>query len=214
MRAALRTGLAALMLAAVAPFAAAQAPQGPGFEPVEPAQPTSAAPGKIEVIEVFSYGCHACEAFQPKMDAWLRKKPANVEFSYLPATFRPDFELFARAFYAAQALGVEEKTHHAIFKAAAALQKPVSSLDEIAAMYAANGVKTEDFLAAANSFAVNAKIKRVTQLLPRFGIDSTPTLIVAGKYRISGTMAGTYDNMITVLDTLVAQETAAATAAQ
>lgn len=212
----LARGAAALLLALAAPFALAQQQQAqkPGFEPIEPAQPTAAAPGKIEVIEVFSYGCHACNDFQPQMNVWLKKKPANVEFSYLPATFRPDFALFARAFYAAQALGVEERTHDAIFDAVFVKKHPVKTLEDIADIYAANGVKKEDFLAAANSFAVNAKVKRVDQLLPRYGVMSTPTLIVAGKYRISGETAGSWTAMFSALDTLIARESAGAAAAQ
>ena len=40
----------------------------------------------------------------------------------------------------------------------------------------------------------------------RYGIRGVPTVIVNGKYRVSGSLAGSYANMIKVLDVLVAKE--------
>ena len=44
-----------------------------------------AAPaGKIEVVEFFCYGCPHCNAFEPTLDAWAKKLPADVVFRRVP----------------------------------------------------------------------------------------------------------------------------------
>ncbi len=42
----------------------------------------------------------------------------------------------------------------------------------------------------------------------RYGVRGTPSLIVNGKYRVSGSLAGSTENMIKVVEALVEQERA------
>lgn len=197
--------LAALALVAATPVAAQPFVEGKDYFRIDPAQPTTAPAGKVEVLEAFSYGCGACATVQPHVDAWKKRMPAAVAFAYLPATFRPDFELLARGYYAAEALGVGADAHAKVFDGVRSKGR-IASLDDVAAIYEPLGLKRADFLAAANSFAVNAKIKRVAQSLPRYGVDSTPSFIVAGKYRVTGPSAGSYERLFQIIDFLVAKE--------
>src|SRR3546814_9031641 len=71
----------------------------------------------IEVAEVFNYVCPACAGFDPVLQEWKKKQPAYVHVVYVPADFRPDFKAYARAYYAAAALGLVEKTHEAVYAA-------------------------------------------------------------------------------------------------
>ena len=73
--------------------------------------------GKIEVAEVFSYRCIHCAEFQPKVNAWKKSMPADVRFEYVPAVFGGTWDTFARAYFAAQVIGVQPRTHDAVFKA-------------------------------------------------------------------------------------------------
>jgi thiol:disulfide interchange protein DsbA len=203
--------LTALVLVLAAAPLAAQAPAetfvaGKDYFAIEPAQPT-AAPGKVEVLEVFSHGCGACASVQPHVDAWKRRMPANVQFAYLPATFRTDFALLARGWYAAEALGVADKNHQAMFDAMRAGPK-LLQIEDVADLYAKLGVDREQFLAAANSFAVNTKFKRVGQVLPRYGVASTPTFVINGRWRVDGPTAGSYERLFRIIDFLVGQEAA------
>jgi thiol:disulfide interchange protein DsbA len=203
--------LTALILVLAAAPLAAQAPAetfvvGKDYFAIEPAQPT-ATPGKVEVLEVFSYGCGACASVQPHVDAWKPRMPATAKFAYLPATFRTDFALLARGWFAADALGVAERTHKGMFDALRAGPK-LLTIEDVADLYAKLDVDREQFLAAANSFAVNAKIKRVGQVLPRYGIDSTPTFVINGRWRVNGPAAGSYERLFRIIDFLIAQEAA------
>src|ERR1043166_1638431 len=79
--------------------------------------PLSPQPGKIEVVELFNYACPACNTFEPKFVAWKRDLPAYVHVTYAALDFRPDFVPYARAYYAADVLGLVERTHEAVFDA-------------------------------------------------------------------------------------------------
>ena len=190
---------------------------GKNYFPVEPPQATTTG-DKIEVLEVFSYACPACNLFRTFADKIKADLPANAEMTYLPAAFRSDedWPAFQRAFFAAQALGVVDKTHNAMFDAVwkegslkisdpvtHALAKPLPTIEDIAKFYATYGVKPEDFVGTANSFAVNTKMKRADAQIKAYGVDSTPTIIVNGKYRLNAQSAGGWDKVPALVTYLV-----------
>ena len=207
-------------------FSAASAQQAPyeagkQYFLVEPPQPTTTG-DKIEVLEVFSYACPACNAFQTIANKIKSDLPKNAQMAYLPAAFRTDedWPVFQRAFFAAQALGLVEKTHDAMFDAvwkegslkindpvSHKLVQPMPTIDDIAKFYAKYGVKAEDFVGTANSFAVNAKIKRADAQVKAYGVDSTPTIIVNGKYRLTAQSAGGWDKVPALVTYLIDLET-------
>ncbi len=92
---------------------------GTHYVVLEPAQPTTVPAGKVEVMEVFSYACPFCNKFQPVMHQLERTLPKNAQMVYLPASFNPseDWPMFQRAYFAAQALGIADRTHQAMFDA-------------------------------------------------------------------------------------------------
>lgn len=193
---------------------------GKNYFPVEPPQATATG-DKVEVLEVFSYACPACNLFRTFADKIKADLPANAEMTYLPAAFRSDedWPVFQRAFFAAQALGLVDKTHNAMFDAVwkegslkvsdpvtHTLAKPMPTIDDIAKFYATYGVKPEDFVGTATSFAVNTKMKRADAQIKAYGVDSTPTIIVNGKYRVTGQSAGGFDKVPALVAYLVGQE--------
>ena len=76
--------LAAMSLCLVAVTSAAQVVAGRDYQVLKQAQPTESG-AKVEVIEFFWYGCPHCNALQPSLHAWLKRKPADVEFRRIPA---------------------------------------------------------------------------------------------------------------------------------
>ncbi|MCF7222155.1 thiol:disulfide interchange protein DsbA/DsbL [Marilutibacter chinensis] len=193
-------------------------PQGPapvlGTDYVEIAggQPFAPAMGRIEVVEVFGYTCPHCAQFEPVFKAWKARQPADVVVVPLAAPFGGYWEPYARAFYAAESMNLLEKTHDAMFRAVhleRSLPTPptVAKPEQIAAFYAKFGADAGQFAGAMNSFAVNARMKRVGQFLMRSGVDSTPSLVVNGKYRVTG--GRSHEDQLRILDHLVAMERAA-----
>ncbi|WP_455196302.1 thiol:disulfide interchange protein DsbA/DsbL [Kaarinaea lacus] len=175
------------------------------YERVLPAQPTTTG-DKVEVVEMFWYGCPHCNSLEPYVNRWLKKKPAQAEFVRMPAIFRPEWELHARAYYTAEILGVLEKTHAAMFEAIHQQKRRLSTDAEIQKLFAEHGVSTEDFNRVFRSFAVEAKIRRAKDMSERYGIRGVPALIVNGKYRTGAQLAGGNANIFRVVDFLVAQE--------
>ena len=193
--------------------AGADTASGPAFdlygqyEPVTPPQPTPSA-DKVEVIELFWYGCPHCFELEPYVKRWLASKPAYVTFVRMPAVFakNPLWLLHAQAFYTAEALGVLDRIHGALFDAYHKEKRPLDTKERLAAVFKEQGVSEEDFARAWDSFAVQSRVRQATALTERYGMDGVPAVIVNGKYRTSGSLTGTYANLFKVVDALVEQE--------
>lgn len=177
-----------------------------GYETLTPAQPVQ-NPDKIEVIEFFWYGCPHCYHLEPAMNAWLKTKPANVEFIRQPAVFSELWGKHAKAFFVAEALGVQEKVHADLFNVIQQdAKKNLTTEADLAKFFVAHGVKEEDFHNAYNSFMVDAKMRQAETMGARYGITGVPALIVNGKYRVTGQTAKSQENMLTVTNQLIQQE--------
>lgn len=173
---------------------------------VDPPQPTASG-SKIEVLEVFSYACSHCAHFQPYAEELISKLPTYAAYSYMPAIFNPSWEPFARAYYTAQSLGVADKTHQALFDALHRDHEPIRDINGLADFYATKGgVDPHKFIAASTSFEVESKLSRSLTMVPKFGVDGTPTIIVNGKYRVTAASAGGYPQLIDEVLWLVQKE--------
>jgi thiol:disulfide interchange protein DsbA len=178
---------------------------GVNYKEITP-QPTDAG-DKIEVLEFFSYSCPHCFNFEPFISSWKKTKPANVVFIRVPAIFRPEWEVQARAYFALSVMGEIDKVHGKIFKAIHKDKMHLNKLNEIADFVAKNGVDKEKFLKEYNSFAVDNMVRKVKKKQKGYQIQGVPTMAVNGKYLTSGSMAGSYDNLIKIIDYLIVKET-------
>lgn len=168
-------------------------------------QPTTTGEN-IEVVELFWYGCVHCYRIDPLLEDWLKTKPADVEFIRIPAVLGPSWELYGNAFYTAELLGVTDKVHPALFDAIHKDKKKLRTVSDLKALFMAQGVSAEDFDNTFNSFAVNVKINHARQMTKRYAITGVPTIIINGKYSTSGSQAGSNQNIIKVMDYLIAAE--------
>lgn len=178
-----------------------------GYETLSPAQPTQ-NPNKIEVIEFFWYGCPHCYSFEPLLEKWAKNLPENVEFIRQPAAFNELWGKHAKAYYTAEALGIVDKVHGDFFDA---VQNKKESLDTEAALakfFAAHGVSESQFKEAYNSFVVDAKMRQAPLMAARYGITGVPAIIINGKYKTNGTLAGSHEKMIEIINQLIKQESA------
>lgn len=218
--------IAALLVPVLAPTAASAQQQrwveGKHYFVVRPAAPKNVPAGKIEVAEAFSYGCPACYSFHPLAKQLQATLPANAQFIYQHASFNSaeSWPLFQRAFLTAEALGIREKTHDAMLNAiwetgelavidlrTNRLKNPQPTMEQVAKFYERTaGVKAADFINASKSFSVEGAIKRTESWLRAARIDSTPTLVINGKYRLTATSAGGVNEMFALVDYLVKLE--------
>lgn len=180
---------------------------GKHYHLIDPPQPTSSG-SKVEVLEAFMYTCPHCADLEPYLHRWAATKADDIAYSPLPVAWNGPAEAFARAFYAAEILGILEQSHQAMFDAIHKERVPFQDLESVAQWYTRFGVTKEAFLSAAQSFAVNTKINRAKQLTPRLGISGTPSVVVNGKYRFDVNSAGGHQKVPELIDYLVAKERA------
>lgn len=164
-----------------------------------------AAPGEVVVQELFSFNCGHCHHFEPTVQAWLEKKPANVRFERVEVAFNPGWVPLSKAYYALKQLGKADELTPAIFNAVHNERRPLNTPELIADFVASKGVDREAFLKAYNGFVVDSEMRRGIQLARQYDVHGVPAVVVQGKYRIEGELAGGNDKMLGVADALAAK---------
>ncbi len=186
---------------------------GTNYSVLSPAQPTDAPPGKVEVVEMFWYGCPHCYAFDPVLEAWKKHKAAYIEFVRVPVMWADIHRSHARLFYTLQALGKLDQLHTKVFDQIH--QKgdelyvsgdPQATLEDEVKFAEANGISRADFVAAWNSFGVQANLQKADDLGRRYKIDAVPTIVIDGKYESNVQMAGDENKLIQLINDLAASE--------
>lgn len=181
--------------------------EGAEYLKINPAVSTSVEKGQIEVVELFWYMCPHCFQFEPVIRKWKKTKPANVVFKRVPAIFSPRWRFFAKVYYTSRILGVEEKIHEPLFKALHEKRARLGKEAAIAQFFEKHaGIKKQEFTDVFNSFSVDTKVRKAEDLSKRYKAQGVPTLIVNGKWRTGGRIAGGHDGMIKVLDHLIKLE--------
>lgn len=199
--------------------------EGTHYFRIVPAEPAAPAEGKVEVADVFSYACPACNRFLPVLEALQETLPPEARLTRVPASFneREQWPMFQRAYYAAEMLDVAKQTHLAMFGAVwttgelavvdpqtGRLKDPPPAIEDVATFHARNGDVTEEqLLAAASSFEVSMNMRRADHLIRTWQVDRTPSIVINGKYRLHVASAGGTDELIELVNWLVAQETGA-----
>ena len=57
-----------------------------------------------------------------------------------------------------------------------------------------------------NSFVVDGMVRKAKKKQKAYKLKGVPTIAVNGKYTTGGSMAGSYDNLIKVMDYLIQKE--------
>jgi len=198
---------AALAGLVVAPVARAQgAPvEGRDYVKLSQRQPVQ-DPKRLEVIEFFWYGCPHCFAFEPVLEAWLKKLPPDINFRRMPVAFRDvPFVLHQKLYFALEVMGLVDPMHRKVFNAMHVDRNPLNTPEAIGDFVAKNGVDRAKFLDTMNSFGVAGKAKQAAGLSAGYKIDGTPAIGIDGRYFTSGSLAGSNERALVVTDYLIAQ---------
>jgi protein dithiol oxidoreductase (disulfide-forming) len=188
-----------------APVAWAQPTAGANYVRLSQRQPTVDA-NRIEVVEFFWYGCPHCFSFEPALDAWARRQPADVLFRRIPVAFREvPFVIHQKLYFSLETLGLVDSLHRKVFSAIHVDRNMLDSQDKILDFAVKNGVDRAKFADTLNSFGVATKARQAGALAAGYKIDGTPALGVNGQFYTSGTLAGGNEASLAVVDQLVAQ---------
>lgn len=164
--------------------------------------PVDTPAGKVEVLEFFGYWCPHCAKFEPAFDAWFKKAPAHMVVRRIPVAFRDNQVPLQRLYFALEAMGKLDELHGKVFTAIHGDRASLSTQDEIANWVAKQGVDKTKFLEQYNSFSMSGKVKRATQLAEAYQLDGVPAMGVAGQYFTSGSLAGTMERVLAVVEHL------------
>ncbi len=189
--------------------------EGKEYHRLVPTQPTVGGADKIEVAEIFWYGCPHCFSFEPAINSWAEKIPANARFVRIPAVWNPLARLHGRLYYTEEVLARNGKLadmeafHAAVFNEFHRKSNRLTSEGAIQKMFEGFGVSQDDFLNAWNSFEVNQKIRVADDLVRRYNVTGVPAVVINGKYRTGAgpNEAGSVRTLLEVMDELVVRET-------
>ena len=178
----------------------------------QPAQ--AVTPGRIDVVEFFWYECPHCNEFEPALEAWSKRLPADVSFRRVPIWFSEvPYAAQQKLFYALEAAGVLPAMHSRVFYAIHHNHTRLRTPEDIAAFVQKFGVDPATFMPIYQSFAVQTKAQQAKVLGAAYTIDAVPAMGVQGRYYTNGALAnangsatspnGSNERMLDVVDALI-----------
>jgi protein dithiol oxidoreductase (disulfide-forming) len=201
-------GAACLTAAALSPAALAQVKQpeeGAEYLTLKSPVNVNVPPGKVEVIEFFWYSCPHCNAFEPRLEPWIKRLPSDVVMKRVPVAFNAGFVPQQRLFYSLEAMGKLDELHGKVFHAIHVEHVPLNQDDSILDWLGKQGLDKAKFTEIYNSFDVVSKVRRAIQLQDAFKVEGVPSLGVQGRYYTDGTLAGNTERVLQVADYLIAR---------
>ncbi len=161
-----------------------------------------------EIMEIFSYSCIHCFNLEPFVQSWKQSKPDDVRFTPVPVLFNNRQIPEVKAFYASQLLKINDESHVPTYNEIHLNRNRLSSDEDFAEFFTRFGVSEEEYMNMANSFAVNVKVNQARKITEMSQIQGTPSLVVNGKYLVSGRTAGGNEKMFDVALWLIRRDAA------
>ena len=183
---------------------ARQFKEGKDFKRLDKPVAPDAPAGKVDVIEFFWYSCPHCHAFEPTLDAWVKAAPKDLSIRRVPVAFNASFVPQPKLYYALEGMGKLDALHAKVFRAIHVEKAKLAKDDEILAWVTQQGVDVAKFKEVYGSFSVANQVRRASQLQDAYGVEGVPSMGVAGKYYTDGTMAGSMQTVLQVVEYLAA----------
>jgi len=183
----------------------AQPREGKDYRKLSKPAPTEAQPGKIEVVEFFGYFCPHCNTFEPTLNAWSKTAPKDIVLHRVPVNFNAKTVPMQKLYYTLEGMGKLEALHVQAFRYIHVERKPLQEDEQVFAWANAQGLDMAKFKEMYNSFGVANQIRKATQLQQAYDVEGVPSMGVAGRYYVDGTMAGSMENVLRVVEQLAAQ---------
>jgi protein dithiol oxidoreductase (disulfide-forming) len=162
--------------------------EGKQITVLKPSQPTESG-DKVEVLEFFSFACGHCREFEPYLEGWKKRLPADVSFRRVPVgAFQPTWKNLVKVYFALDSLGQADALTGAVFEA---IHRDGIKLNDTETFYAwakGKGLDMAKLKAAYESFAVDSKLRWSDQKTRAFGVANVPTIAVDGKYVLEAGM--------------------------
>jgi thiol:disulfide interchange protein DsbA len=149
---------------------------------IKPAQPQAATVKGVEVVEFFNYACSHCYEYEPSLKTWLKNKPKNAEFRYVPAIFNERMIPLAKIYYTLEEMALLDKLHEKVYFAIHQQQLNLIDRAILLKWVSEQEVDSKKFEATFDSFSVNNKVQRASQMTRNYHIPGTPYVVIGGRY--------------------------------
>jgi thiol:disulfide interchange protein DsbA len=173
--------LSLTLVTATAGAAPANPQNGVDYRTLDKAQQTDSG-SKVEVTEFFWYSCPHCFAFEPSLTEWVKKQGDKIVFKRVPVAFRDSFVPQQKLFYTLEAMGKLDQLHQKVFHAIHVERQSLDTDASVTDFMVKQGVDKNKFLEVYNSFGVQAKARRATQLQAAYQIEGVPTVAIDGRF--------------------------------
>lgn len=191
-----------LPLATPAMAQARQFKEGKDYTKLAKPLAPDAPAGKVDVIEFFWYSCPHCNSFEPTLDAWVKAAPKDLSIRRIPVAFNASFVPQQKLYFALEGMGKLDTLHAKVFRAIHVEKLKLARDEDIFAWVAQQGVDAAKFKETYNSFTVSSLVRRASALQEGYGVEGVPSMGVAGRFYTDGTMAGSMQTVLQVVEYL------------
>ena len=170
-------------------------------------KPVATATGdKIEIKEIFWYDCPRCYTLISYIPLIKQSFNEQTEFVKQPVIFGDAWELHAWFFYVLEFLGETQRLHEEVFHAIHRDNINLTSKDQFIDWLEMNGIDKAKIKEATKAYSVAININKAKKQGPEYQIRSIPVFVINGKYLIGLQTAGSYEEMVKIMQYLVAKE--------
>lgn len=156
------------------------------------------------VVEFFSYGCPWCYQIEPNLLTWKASLGDKTQFQRIPVVFKPDWEIYAKAYYTAKILALSEKVNPKLFKAIQEEKQPLSSNQAMIQFFVTQGVDKEIVTSAfENSPTIDMNVKNGLYLMSQYQINAVPAFVINNKYKTNLELAGSPERLFEIMNYLL-----------
>lgn len=164
--------------------------------------------GALTVKEFFSYGCPWCYKIERPLYKWKKGLPKKVVFKRVPVVFEAGWDLYAKAYYAADILGVEKRLSFALFREIQVKKEKLESEEAMIQFFINHGISEKVAKSAfLSSPTVDAMVLDGITQMQSLQVNAVPSFVINEHYKVDIAMSeGDYDKMFRVVGFLIAKE--------
>ena len=161
---------------------------------------------KIVIYEFFWYGCPHCYNLEPTMDRIESSLGKDTVLIKIPVALRDTWEAHAKAYYALQQMKLDDDLHEKVFTEIHINNNRLDTKEKLEQFVQEKGFNSKRFSEIFDSFGTDLRVKKASRLANQYQITSVPTLIINGKYKTSGSLVSSYDELYDVVQLLIDKE--------
>lgn len=152
----------------------------------KPKRVTPSQEPQVEVIYFYYYGSPWAQEIDTSLRTWAQTRPYNIKFITVPAYFNanPFGKLGARIHYTLEMMGESERLSPLFMRAVQTKRVDLQKMSSVLQWMENHQVDTVKFLKIINSNEVKSATLAIPQVLGRYEVKSTPTIVIDGQYLI------------------------------